>query len=130
MNDTLASLALSGASSGAASRRERVRDYKRAFPSMGIYAVRCTASGEVWLGRSRNVEGTLNRVQFELRQGAPRNVRLRQTWAQHGVGAFSFEVLDRVKQRDDPLFDYEAELDTLLQLWQAELGDAVAGELA
>ena len=129
MNDTLASLALSGASP-AATRRERVRDYKRAFPSMGIYAVRCAATGELWLGRSRNVEGTLNRVQFELRQGAPRNVRLREAWRQHGVGGFSFEVLDHVKQRVDPMFDYDAELDTLLQLWLAEFGDAVAGELA
>ncbi len=121
MNDTLSSRP---------TRRELVRDYKRAFPSMGIYAVRCTASGQVWLGRSRNLEGALNRVQFEMRQGPPRNPALREVWHLHGVGGFSFEVLDRVKERDDPLFDYPAELDTLLELWRAELGDTVAGELA
>jgi len=30
-------------------------------------------------------------------------------------------VIDRVKERDDPAFDYDAELASLLALWQAEL---------
>jgi hypothetical protein len=108
-------------------RRERVRAYKDAFPPMGIYAVRHAASGRTWVGASRNVDGMLNRIQFELRTGGHRDVSLAQEWARHGADAFSFEVLERVKERDDPAFDYASELQTMLALWQAELGGALHG---
>jgi hypothetical protein len=43
----------------------------------------------------------------------------------HGEAAFSFAVLDRVKERADPDFDYEAELQALLALWQGAAGRCV-----
>lgn len=102
-------------------RRAMVRDYKQSFPPLGIYAVRCEAAGLLRLGASRNVDGMLNRIRFELATGLQRDAQLSQAWARHGEQAFRFEVLDRVRQRADPDFDYEAELQALLALWQAEL---------
>ncbi|MEX8191341.1 GIY-YIG nuclease family protein [Comamonas guangdongensis] len=102
-------------------RRALVRDYKQSFPLLGIYAVRCDAAGLLRLGASRNVDGMLNRIRFELATGLQRDAALSRAWASHGEQAFRFEVLDRVKQRDDPDFDYETELQALLALWQAEL---------
>ena len=102
-------------------RRARVQDYKQTFPPLGIYAVRCEAAGLLRLGASRNVDGTLNRLRFELAHGSRRDAALAQAWALHGAEAFSFEVLDRVKERAATDFDYEAELQALLALWQAEL---------
>lgn len=102
-------------------RRALTRDYKQAFPAMGIYAVRCDAADLLRLGASRNVDATLNRLRFELSNGSRRDAALAQAWACHGARAFRFEVLDRVKERDDPLFDYDAELQALLSLWQQEL---------
>ena len=102
-------------------RRARVQDYKQIFPPLGIYAVRCEAAGLLCLGASRNVDGTLNRLRFELAHGTARDAALAQAWARHGEAAFSFAVLDRVKERADPDFDYEAELQALLALWQGEL---------
>ena len=102
-------------------RRELTRQYKQSFPPMGVYAVRCDAAGLLRLGSSRNAEGMLNRLRFELVRGAHRDRALQQAWNTHGADAFSLEVIDRVKPRDDPSFDYEAELATLLTLWQAEL---------
>ncbi len=121
---------LSSSSLSAPMRRERIREYKDAFPPMGTYAVRNTATGRVWVGASRNVDGLLNRIRFELKQGSHRNASLAGEWARDGADAFSFEVLDRVKKRDDPAFDYEAELQTMLALWQAELGVGSAGGAA
>jgi hypothetical protein len=107
-------------------RRARIRDYKDAFPPMGIYAVRNTVTGRVWLGASTNVEGMLNRIRFQLKLGGHRDASLAADWKKHGPEAFSFEVLDRVKQRADPDFDYAAELQTMLQLWRAELAEVLA----
>ncbi|WP_027016866.1 GIY-YIG nuclease family protein [Comamonas composti] len=102
-------------------RRTLLRNYKQAFPAMGIYAVRCDAAGLLRLGASRNVDGMLNRIRFELATGLRRDAALARAWASHGEAGFRFEVLDRVRQRTDPDFDYEAELQALLALWQAEL---------
>ena len=102
-------------------RRARVQDYKQTFPPLGIYAVCCEAAGLLRLGASRHVDGTLNRLWFELAHGSPRDAALAQAWARHGAEAFSFAVLERVTERAAPDFDYEAELQTLLALWQAEL---------
>lgn len=110
----------------AQTRRERIRDYKQSFPRLGVYAVRCSTSGAAWVGASRNVDGALNRIRFELAQGAHRDTSLAQAWRLYGAGAFTFEVLDRVKQRDDPAFDYEAELQSLLALWRLELSSQEA----
>jgi hypothetical protein len=109
----------------ATERRERARAYKQSFPAMGVYAVRCAPAGAVWLGASHHVDGTLNRIHFELRQGTHRHAAMAGAWRTHGPDGFVFEVLERVKQRDDPAFDHEAELQTLLALWQSEL---LAGE--
>ncbi len=103
-------------------RRAHIRDYKQAFPRMGVYAVRNPQTRHAWLGASRDVDGVLNRIRFELRQRSHRNQSLMREWLQFGPDAFVFEVLDRVKPRDDPAFDYEAELQQLLALWQAEVG--------
>lgn len=108
-------------------RRTRVRAYKDAFPPMGIYAVRHAASGRAWIGASPNVDGMLNRIQFELKMRGHRDASLAGAWARTGGEGFAFEVLERVKRRDDPAFDYGAELQTLLALWQAELGATLHG---
>lgn len=105
-------------------RREMTRQYKQAFPPMGVYAVRCDAAGLLRVGSSRNAEGLLNRWRFELVRGAHRDHALQQAWHRHGADAFRLEVIDRVKERDDPAFDYDAELALLLTLWQAELQPA------
>jgi hypothetical protein len=53
-----------------------------------------------------------------MAHGTARDAALAQAWARHGEAAFSFAVLDRVKERADPDFDYEAELQALLALWR------------
>lgn len=102
-------------------RRELTRQYKQAFPAMGIYALRCDAAGLLRVGSSRHLDGIFNRLRFELMRGAHRDRALQSAWNTHGAEAFRFEVVDRVKERDDPEFDYDAELATLLALWEAEL---------
>lgn len=102
-------------------RRELTRQYKQAFPAMGIYALRCNAAGLLRVGSSRHLDGIFNRLRFELMRGAHRDRALQSAWNTHGAEAFRFEVVDRMKERDDPAFDYDAELATLLALWEAEL---------
>jgi hypothetical protein len=108
-----------------AERREITRAARDAFPPMGIYAVKDAATGTVRVRASRNVHGGMNREQFELRQGGHRDKALQAEWSRDPA-RFSFEVLEMVKERREPDFDYAAELRLLEQLYRAELCEAGA----
>lgn len=105
----------------ATERRRLSREARDAFPPMGLYLVRDAASGLVRLGSSRDVYATLNRIQFELRLGSHPDKALQARWRQEPA-RLTFEVLELVKERSDPAFDYDEEMRTLLQLHGEELG--------
>ena len=110
-----------------ADRRRLSREARDAFPPMGLYLVRDTASGQLRLGSSRDVYATLNRIQFELRLGSHPDKALQAGWNSGGAERFSFEVIELLKQREDPAFDHAAELRALEQLYREELQQAPLG---
>lgn len=110
-----------GTASGAPTRAELRRQYKEAHPPMGVYAIRNLATGRCFVQASMNVEAAMNRDRFELRFKGHRNPELQRDWLAHGSEHFRFEVLDLLKKRVDPAFDYKAELASTLALWREEL---------
>ncbi|RIX85348.1 GIY-YIG nuclease family protein [Acidovorax cavernicola] len=102
-------------------RRTLVRQYKDSVRPAGVYAIRNTVSGRVFVAGSLDVEGAMNRARFELGLRSHRNKALQRDWLELGALHFSFEVIDRVKEKDDPAFDRAAELERLLALWSEEL---------
>jgi hypothetical protein len=50
-------------------KKEAIRKFKEHKPLLGVYAVRCMASGRVWVGTSRNLDATRNGIWFSLRNG-------------------------------------------------------------
>jgi hypothetical protein len=103
-------------------RRALARQARDAFPPMGVYAIRETATRRVRVGSSRNVPGTLNRIRFELRHGSHPDKDLQAAWRRDGAEGFSFDVLALLEERSVPGFDYVAELKELEALYRAELG--------
>lgn len=97
-------------------RRAIVRELRDPFSPMGIYAVRVRDSGHVLVGASRNVHASLNRARFELRMGSHKGRVLQAAWKQGCEEAISFEILEMVKEREDPDFDYAKELGGLEQI--------------
>jgi hypothetical protein len=89
---------------------------------MGVYAIRNLVNQRVLAGASLNVEGALNRHRFELRMKQHRNKPLLEDWLRWGADNFRFEILDTIKRRDDPAFDYQGELTALLAMWMEDLG--------
>jgi hypothetical protein len=86
-------------------RRQAVRDYKERKVDIGIFAVRCAATGEAWVGASRDLAQQQNRIWFGLKTGGHPNRALQAAWTEHGEAAFAFEVLERASA--DDLSDYE-----------------------
>ncbi|HEU0119639.1 MAG TPA: GIY-YIG nuclease family protein [Bryobacteraceae bacterium] len=79
-------------------KRAAVREWKERKPAYGIYAVRCSATGEVWVGATRDLHAAPNGLFFTLRTGVHRELRLQQEWTRHGEPAFAFEVLETLKE--------------------------------
>jgi hypothetical protein len=104
----------------AAERRQLARAARDAFPPMGIYALRHDTHGTLRVRASRNVHGAINRDQFALRLGSHPDKALQAEWSRDPA-RFSFEVLEMVKERKEPDFDYAAELRLLEELYRAEL---------
>ncbi len=61
-------------------RKMAVNAYKKREVEGGIYAVRCVASGEVWVGGSPDLSKIQNRLWFTLRQGMNTHRSLQIAW--------------------------------------------------
>jgi hypothetical protein len=103
-------------------RRALTRHYKETVRPAGVFAIRNLQSGRVLLLASLDLASMMNRQRFQLDQGKHPNRALQQDWNALGAGAFHFEELARVKERDDPAFDRAAELEALFALWCEECG--------
>lgn len=86
------------------SRKDAIAAYKDRKAPAGIYAMRCVASEEIWVGKSPDLDKIENRLRFTLGQGGGTNRAMQAAWTAHGAENFRFEVLERL---DDGLTDME-----------------------
>ena len=77
-------------------RKAAVSAYKEREVESGIYAVRCEASDEVWVGSSPDLSKIQNRLWFTLRQGTNTHRSLQTAWNAHGAEAFSLKTVERL----------------------------------
>ena len=86
-----------------AARRQIADAYKERKVPRGIFAVRCSATGEAWVGSSPNLSAARNSLWFQLRAGQYRNSLLQEEWKQYGEETFSLEVLEQFDDEVSPL---------------------------
>lgn len=102
-------------------RREALAAYKERKVEVGIYALRCLPTGELWIGKAPDLATIQNRLWFTLKQGANPHRALQQAWNSHGAEGFTFEVLERIPE-DELTFGREAPLKHRHAHWLATLG--------
>ncbi|MBC5584266.1 GIY-YIG nuclease family protein [Eggerthella sp. NSJ-70] len=97
-------------------RRKELRDaYKSRRPDMGVVELRCIATGERFLGTTRDAAKERNSLRAKLDGGRHPNRPLQQLWNEHGEDGFAFAVVDTLEY-DDPA-DVEADdLEVLREL--------------
>jgi len=83
-------------------RKAAIAAYRKRKSAVGIYAVRCAASGKAWIGQTHNLETVQNRIWFSLRAGGHGNRDLQSDWQAHGAEAVSFEPLEQLKDEELP----------------------------
>lgn len=77
-------------------RRELIQQYKERKPRVGVVAVRCAATGEAWVGATRNLDSARNPVWMSLRLGSCRVATLQAAWKAHGEAGLVFETLEEL----------------------------------
>jgi hypothetical protein len=86
-----------------AARRQIADEFKERKVPHGIYAIRCAATGNVWVGSSTNLNAVQNSQWFQLRGGLHRSASLQQAWTHHTEQVFAFEVLEQFDDDVSPL---------------------------
>jgi hypothetical protein len=85
---------VSGKRGNGGERHALKRLYKQNRPDMGIYQLLNTANGRIYVGSSRNLDGTRTSRLFQLRMGkVPFSGELQKDLNEFGAASFEFSVL-------------------------------------
>lgn len=96
-------------------RKKQLKEaYKFRKPDMGIIALKCTSTGELFLDTTRDIERGFNRYGVQLDTGTHPNRRLQELWNEMGEEGFERLVLSHLDY-DDPEEDQTRALDALLE---------------
>jgi hypothetical protein len=107
-------------------RRQAQREFKEREVWPGVYAVRCLATGEVWVAASRNIDSQENSVWFSLRTGGHPNRALQAAWAKYGAEGLAYEVLERIVEPELTPLGLADRSKAQEAHWRATLGAAKA----
>ena len=95
-----------------AQRKAMVEQWKLRRPEMGVISIRCKATGEAFLGASKDTKADFNSNRAKLSMGSHPNKRLAALWEQYGEEGFEWSVL-KILDYENPEDDHTAELEKL-----------------
>ena len=104
-------------------RKAAVVAYKERKVAAGVFALRCAATGEAWVGQARDLSTIRNRIWFTLDHGSHPVKSLQAAWNAHGADGLAFEELERIEE-DLPDYAHATALKERAAAWRAELGAA------
>ena len=102
-------------------KKELKREYKQTLRPIGVFRIRNMANEKVFIGSSLNLDGIFNRHEFQLKMGGHPNKALQSDWNRFGAENFEFEILEELFPRENPDYDYRADLEVLKDLWLEKL---------
>jgi hypothetical protein len=97
-------------------RKEAKLLYKETKSQAGIYQIKNIINGKILVESMPDLR-SLEGKRFQLSIGRHNNEGLQTEWKTFGEPAFLIEILEKLKEKDDPAFDREAELKKLKDKW-------------
>lgn len=103
-------------------KRELKQQFKETEVEAGVYQIRNTVNDKLLVGSTLNLK-TLNGIKFMLEMNNyTTNDELQKEWNQFGKDAFEFEVLEKLKKKEeDPYFNEKESLQALEEKWLEKL---------
>ncbi|MFT3681526.1 MAG: GIY-YIG nuclease family protein [Ferruginibacter sp.] len=103
------------------SNKDLKDEYKLLKPKIGVFQVRNTVNGKIFIDSSVNLDKIWNRHRVELNFGGHRNEKLQKEWKEFGEENFQFEILSEIEQEDNATVDYAKEAKQLAAMFIEEL---------
>lgn len=100
-------------------KKELKQNYKLTPKRLGIFQVRNLTNEKVFIGKTENLDGMLNRQEFQLRANGHPTKKLQADYNELGADKFTFEILEELEQREG--LDLKKELEFLEDLWLEKL---------
>ena len=104
-------------------KRDLMEAYKNRRPEMGVIEIKCKATGDSFLGISKDTRADFNGTRIKLESGTHPNKVLEKLWKQYGEAGFELSVLQVLKY-DDPLEDHTDELEKMRKERMADMPKA------
>ena len=99
-------------------KAELKHEYKMNPRQGGVYQIINHANGKIYIGSGPNVEAQINKQLFMLKLNMMPVEPLQKDWNKYGEEKFTFEVLDRLKRKDEmSMKEYKNELILLEEMW-------------
>jgi hypothetical protein len=103
-------------------KKEIKRQYKQTVQPMGIYRIKNVTNGKIFIGSSKNLNGTFNSCKLQLKTGNfISNRELQKDYTESGEANFVFDIVDRLEPKDDLKYDYSDDLKVLEEMWMEKL---------
>lgn len=98
-------------------RKELKDSYKQMKPRMGVFQIRNTVNGKIYIEGSSTLDTIWNRHRAQLNFGGHPNAALQSDWKALGEDKFVFEILAEIGEQEGKDLDYAREIKTLEQLY-------------
>ncbi len=98
-------------------KKKLKEDYKSIIHPKGVFALRNTKNGRVFLGSSLNLKNKDVTLKMSLKNGNHFNSALQEDWNKYGEEAFVYEVLETLELKEDSTYNYNEDLEILEMLW-------------
>jgi group I intron endonuclease len=103
------------------SNKELREEYKQKKFKIGVFQIRNTVNGKIFIGSSVDLDAIWNRHKSELKLGGHRNKPLQNEWTQFGEGNFQYEILSELEQVEGDQVDYKKEARKLEEMFIEDL---------
>lgn len=101
-------------------RKELIRMYKETPIEAGVYQIKNKENLKIFIGSLRNLK-SLNRVRLMLESNTHPNKELQKDWNLLGKDRFTFDILEKLKKKEDPYFNEKNALRDLENKWLTDL---------
>lgn len=103
-------------------KKELKRQYLQMRPTMGVFTISNTVTGEVYLEATKDLKSRMNSTPFKLNAGSHPSRPLQRQWREYGEDNFKMEVLDTLEyDKDEEKRDYSDDLEVLRIIWEERL---------
>jgi len=101
--------------------KELKEEYKQQKLPAGVFQIRNTVNGKIFIDSSTSLNTVYNRHKVTLNFGNHVNSELQKDWKEFGEDKFVYEILGELKQSDDDSIDLAREARQLKDMYIDEL---------